>query len=231
MIPTRLPARLQCLADEIPKSNRLIDVGSDHGFISSYALEMNRVQSIIATDIHRSPAERTREYLVQQDFASRSEVYCRNGLSGILLENGDTVVIAGMGGLEMIQILSKALSEQKGKFPKNTVFLLQPQRSEEELRAFLSGNGFLISAEKICFDRGRTYVIIISRYTGRPYSITLEQKILGPCILESNPPGTARYLFEKIRSLEKQRLSRPELDRVIQFISERVLFEGGPANE
>lgn len=225
MITTKLPARLQCIADEMPSCRRLIDVGSDHGFLSSYVLERRISQMVIATDIHRAPAQRTREYLDRKGFAGKSEVYCRDGLSGIVLSGEDVVVIAGLGGLEMVQILTRALAEQGGVFPKGTVFLLQPQRSEEELRAFLSENLFDIESERICFDRGRTYVIIRCRFIGEPRPLSPEQRILGPFIIKDRPEGTVQYLEGKIRSLEKQRLGRPELLTVIRFANDLLSEE------
>jgi tRNA (adenine22-N1)-methyltransferase len=227
MIQTILSARLQSIADEILVSFRLIDVGSDHGFLSSYVLERRLAQSVIATDIHQAPAERTREYLSRQGFSQQSEVYCRDGLSGIMVQKDDTVIIAGIGGLEIIQILDRALGEHEGALPMDAVFLLQPQRSEEELRTFLCSNRFSILSEKICFDRGRAYIIIRCRYSGKPCTLSLEQSILGPYVIEAHPEGTARYLAGKIRSLEKQRLGRPELDSVIRFANELMMKEGG----
>lgn len=226
MIPTKIPDRLRCIAEEIPLCRRLIDVGSDHGLLSAYVLETKRSRTVVCTDIHRAPAQRTREYLARKGFSDQSAVFCCDGVSDIALDQDDVVVIAGLGGLEMVRILTKAISDHGGSFPEGTLFLLQPQRSEEELRAFLSDHLFFVAFEKICFDRGRTYIIIGCRYTGEPHPLSPEQRILGPYIIRKKPQGTVRYLEGKIRSLEKQRLGRPELLPVIIFAKKLLSEEG-----
>ena len=231
MIPTKLSARLQCIANRIPVCDRLIDVGSDHGFLSSYALETKRAYSVIATDIHRAPAERTGEYLSNQGFANQADVFCRDGLSGIKLRSGDAVVIAGMGGLEIIRILESAMTEHDKEIPHDVSFLLQPQRSEEELRTFLCENGFNIYSEEICFDRGRSYLILLTRYSGKPYAMSFEQIVIGPFLCENRSSTVLKYLRERVRSLEKQRLGRPELEPLIERIKTILNKEGEIKNE
>lgn len=223
---TRMSSRLMCIAEEIRDAERVIDVGSDHGFIASYVLENDLAIRVIATDIHRAPAQRTKNYLEKQGFSNRSEVYCRDGISGINIHEGDWVVIAGLGGMEMIRILSQALDENEGELPKDVPFLLQPQRSAEELRIYLSENGFMIRSEKICVDRGKVYVMIRAIYTQHRYSLDLISSIIGPYIMEHRPEGTKQYLRHLFHSIEKQRRGRPELSQVTEFIRDQ-LEEGG----
>lgn len=215
-----------CIAEEIRDAKRVIDVGSDHGFIASYVLENDLTQFVIATDIHRAPAQRTKNLLEKQGFSDRSAVYCRDGFSGIDIQKGDRVVIAGIGGLEMIRVLSQALEHNEGGMPTDVPFLLQPQRSSEELRIYLSKNGFAIRSEKICVDRGKVYVLIVADYTKQRYSLNLIQRIIGPYIMEHRPDGTELYLRQMLRSIEKQRRGRAELSQVMEYIHGN-LEEGG----
>lgn len=231
MNETKLPARLQCIADSVLGSRRFIDVGSDHGYLSAYILESGKADRVVCTDIHRAPAERTAAYLRSRGFSDRSDVFCTDGLSDVRITGEETVVIAGIGGLEIIHILTDALAEHGGVLPEDTVILLQPQRSDEELRAFLCGNGFEIVFEKICRDRGKVYIILAVKFTGKPILLSSVEKILGPYILRNKPEGTVHYFSAKLRLLENQKLGRPELERVILHIEELMKENGGNTDE
>lgn len=215
---TILSERLHCLLNEVSYTERLIDVGSDHGHVAAFALENKKAGYVIATDIHLSPANRTKEYLAIQGLSEMSDVFCTDGLAGITLNIGDTVIIAGMGGLEMISILRNALVLHGGFFPEGVRFILQPQRSLEELRGFLSESGYPIEKEILCFDRNRFYVGIITAYTGKPYRMNLCERLIGQDLIRRKPDGYSLYLSQRKASLIKQSAGRNDLDEVIRFI-------------
>jgi tRNA (adenine22-N1)-methyltransferase len=220
---TILPDRLRCLLNEVSYTDRLIDVGSDHGYSAAFALENKKAGYVIATDIHLSPARRTKEYLASQGLSEMSEVHCTDGLTNIALKSGDTILIAGMGGLEIIRILVGALALHNGSFPDGIRFVLQPQRSFEELREFLSQNGFPIEKEVICVDRNRLYVGIITTYTGKPYFPSLCELVIGLDLIRSKPDGYFIYLTQKKDSLIKQSAGRKDLAEVIHFIDQELI--------
>ncbi|NLW89607.1 MAG: SAM-dependent methyltransferase [Clostridiaceae bacterium] len=223
---TKLSDRLTCIAQAIDPVRLLIDVGSDHGFIGSFALENNIAEKVIATDIHRAPSERTREYFDKMGFSKSARVFCRDGLHEIEPEGKTAIVIAGIGGLEIARIIDEAMSESDLYHDENVVFYLQPQRSEEELREFLSIHGMRILSEKICFDRGKHYILIVSQYSGEPYSLNDAEKIIGPIILRDRPLGTDQYIEHRLRSIRKQSIGRPELKEVIRVLCQTDDNEG-----
>jgi tRNA (adenine22-N1)-methyltransferase len=219
---TILSDRLRCLLNEISYTDRLIDVGSDHGYSAAFVLENKKAGYVIATDIHMSPARRTKEYLAAQGLSEMSEVHCTDGLTNITLKGGDTVLIAGMGGLEIIRILKGALDLHNGSFPDGIRFILQPQRSFEELREFLSQNGFPVEKEIICVDRNRLYVGIIAMYNGQSYLLSLCEQVIGQDLIRSRPDGYITYLIQKKSSLIKQSAGREDLTEVIRFIDQEL---------
>ena len=104
-----LSERLSTVASLIPSCEIVVDVGSDHGKLSAWCLQSWRCKRIVATDIHKLPAERTREKLFVEGLSEQSEVRVADGLSGVELQSDMTVVIAGMGGLEICKILREAM--------------------------------------------------------------------------------------------------------------------------
>lgn len=197
-----LTARLKAVHDMAVEgvcdlsSVRAIDVGSDHGHLSLYFLINDNIKKAILTDIHKAPAERSKDTLRMYGFSDRSEVYCTDGLDGVLLRENDIVVMAGLGGNNMIDILGRVVKREDPELLKTVTWCLQPQKSSDRLREYLYDAGFKILDENACEDRGICYVIIKVKYTGIPEAFTLKQKYYGPVILkriEQKEPLALKY--------------------------------------
>lgn len=164
-------------------SRRFVDVGSDHGHLSLYALINDGFRSAVLTDIHDAPARRSKETLDLYGYGNKASVYTTDGLDGVPLYEGDVVVMAGLGGNNMIDIMTRVKGFLDEKILKSMVWCLQPQKSSDKLRQFLFENGFEILDENACEDRGFFYVILKVKYTGVNTEYTLKQKYYGPVIL------------------------------------------------
>ena len=100
-----LPPRLAAIAELVPVGRALADVGTDHALLPLWLLRRGRIPSAIATDIHKAPLERTRASL--GDVSGLRLILC-DGLDGVEAGEVATVVIAGLGGDNMADILSRA---------------------------------------------------------------------------------------------------------------------------
>ena len=175
---------------------RIIDVGSDHGHLSLYSLINDNFAQAVLTDIHKAPAQRSEDTLRMFGYADRTEVYCTDGLDGVTLHEGDIVVMAGLGGNNMVDILSRVKESEDKDFLKTITWVLQPQKSSDRLREYLFTNGFEIKDENACEDRGLFYVLMKVVYNGVPREFTLKEKYIGPVILkriENNEPLVMGY--------------------------------------
>ncbi|MBO4495527.1 MAG: SAM-dependent methyltransferase [Clostridiales bacterium] len=200
-----LSSRLQTVASLIPESKVIVDVGSDHGKLGAWCLLSGRCQSLIATDIHEAPAKRTADYLRLCGLAEKSSVLCTDGLSGVEINENTTVVIAGMGGLEIRKILSEYLEQHNG-VPSGITFVLQPQRSFYELRTFLSENCLSIREEAIALERGHFYVVLKVEPENEEVHLSDAELLLGPYILKQKPTHFEEYMDHQHKLLEKQAL-------------------------
>ena len=163
---------------------RIVDVGSDHGHLPIFALINDGFASAVLTDIHEEPAKRSEQTLRMYGLNDRAAVYCTDGLDGVELDHGDIVVMAGLGGNNMIDIMSRVIARGNADKLKSIIWCLQPQKSSDKLRLFLSEKGFNITDENICEDRGKYYLIIRARFDGIKRDLSLEQRYYGPVILE-----------------------------------------------
>lgn len=209
-----LSPRLQAVADLIPDCDKVVDVGSDHGLLGSYCLSLGLCRYVIATDIHEGPAMRTLEQM--KEYKDHCEVKVTDGLKGVEINEDMTVVIAGMGGLEISKILKNALSSEKS-VPKGMKFILQPQKSHYELRAFLSANGFAILKERIVIEKDRFfYTVILVEYTGDAYELSDEEKYLGPVILKDRPENYKEYIAHEKEVFGKRALGDQKCAQILK---------------
>lgn len=193
----KLSQRLQLIADMVENSKVLIDVGTDHALIPISTVGTGRCEYSIAADIKEGPLKIAERNILKYKLQDRISTCLTDGLEGIEVGKNDTVVISGMGGYEIISILT-------GKAIHAKSLILQPQKSQMELREFLSHNGYQIRSEKIAMEDDKFYIVMDVFFTGVKYDITLVEKIAGPSILSDKPLYFSEYLSHLIDKTKKQ---------------------------
>ena len=201
-----LQPRLRLLAEMTPPGGRLADIGTDHGYLPVWLLQEGRIPSAIASDVGAEPLEHARRTAEEYETQGLDFRLC-DGLSGIEPEETDTVVIAGMGGETIRDILRAAPWAADGRH----TLLLQPQSRAEALRRFLAEHGYAIAREALVRDRGFLYPVIEAG-AGEMH-LTLGRQWAGADLLY-DPLGD-RYIIEKIIQLQaaaagSNRASAPE---------------------
>ncbi len=223
-----LPARLQALANLVPlEARRIIDVGADHGLLLAWLLLHRQAVMGVATDIHEAPAQRSRRTLDSFGLKGRYQVFCCDGLEKVTLEQGDSVIIAGMGGLEISKILSAALAKTERAILAQTSFLVQPQKSWAELGRFLALQGFEITQEQISYDRDKFYRLWTLRFSEKilaePTAFSL---YVGTGWQELALPQRWDYLLRRKETLTWQSKGNPELFPVLEELEDSIRLVG-----
>ena len=141
----KLTPRLKTIADEIKNGETMADIGTDHGFLPVYLWEAGICPKVVMTDISRGSlskaAENCRSFYPDEEFDLR----LGNGIEVLSYGEVDSVVIAGMGGILMTEILGADLRKARS-FRK---LILQPRNRIGYLRWWLYSNGFSVSNEKL----------------------------------------------------------------------------------
>ena len=141
--------RLQAVCALIRPCDLLADVGCDHGYVARYALE-NGVRSVIASDIAIGALQKARVLLAP--YGSRVTTVCADGLDALAGQNPDCIVIAGMGGKNIIDILSG--------YTGDAALILGPQRDVPQVRQYLTEHGYKITFDSVVEDRRRFYDVL-----------------------------------------------------------------------
>ena len=191
----RLSSRLSAVFGQVVAARkdigpgRVIDVGSDHGLLAVSCLENDIATEAICTEIHKGPAEHSKEALKEAGFEERSEVYVTDGLNGISLKAGDIVVIAGMGGLNIIDIITRCIEAESPELLKQVRFIIQPQKSVNLVRKFFAQKGFVFDDESVCTDRDFFYNIMRMRFSGISYELGAFKECYGVLLSDKEKAG------------------------------------------
>ena len=151
-----LSKRLSAVAGEVTRGNVLADVGTDHGYIPIYLLEKGIVPRAIAMDVNQGPLDRAKEHMEEHGLEAVMETRLSNGLERLEAKEADSIVIAGMGGALMADILDRG----QHVIGAGKELILQPQSEIFKVRHFLHEHGYRIDKEIILQEEGKYYFIL-----------------------------------------------------------------------
>lgn len=190
-----LSKRLLSCASLVSSKN-IVDVGTDHAKLPIWLLKNNIINDSIACDITDFSINRSINNVKKYKLQDKIKVVFSDGLSNIDQNYSDTIVIAGLGGTTISEILRKCPWTNK----KNKNFILQPTKSDSDLRIFLANSGFSIDSELVVNDSKFSYSTILSKFTGSTYKFDDLYPFVGkihPCKESCN------YIKKHIRYIEK----------------------------
>lgn len=184
----KLKKRLSAAAELVPEGARLLDIGTDHGFLPIALMERQRIQHGIAVDIGEGPLQRAREHIEAAGLSGEIETRRSDGFSEIAPGEADTAAILGMGGALIRRIVSEGNPREKGI----RLLILGPQSEVPETRRFLLASGYEIERERLILEDGKYYALLRVRLEPQepPHPYTEEELLLGGKLL---PEDQATY--------------------------------------
>ena len=193
-----LDPRLQAVADFVPSSANVADIGTDHAYLAIALVQANNKRKIIAADLNSGPCEAARRTVRQAGFHGLIDIRQGDGLSVLRPREVDAVCIAGMGGkLEADIIAAGPQVVSKLKY-----MVLQPQNGQEYLRQWLYAHAWHIEEERLVKADGRLYQVIKAQPGFMPVPQEAEL-ILGPCLVKEQPEYFHEYVSNTISGWEK----------------------------
>lgn len=151
-----LDSRLQKVAEFVPKGAVLGDIGTDHAYLPIALYESRKIAKAVAIDVHDGPYRSALATVQQCGLEAVIDVRLGNGLTPLRPGEVDVLVLAGMGGRTMLDIL--AARPDVLAFVHDLV--LQPQNTEGSLRRTLLDEGWRLKAEVLVEEDGRIYVVM-----------------------------------------------------------------------
>ncbi len=195
----QLSKRLQAVAGMVTPGNRVADIGCDHAYTAIYLLT-NRVSPyVIAMDVNQGPLDSAKENVRRYGVEDKISIRESDGLAELQGGEVDTILISGMGGRLMVQILTDNIKVVMAA----RELVLQPQAEIHLVRKALQELGYLIIKENMIKEDGKYYVIMklkadtSSTMDKDYYLIRPEHIYFGRLLLEEKNPVLLEYLHSE----------------------------------
>ena len=185
----KLPERLDRIAAFIKEGANVADIGTDHGLLPIYLAQNELASHITATDISAGSLGAARRSASKYGVTDKIEFVEAPGLTGVAKTQVDTVVIAGMGGQNIAEIIRDAPWVKKRKVR----LILQPQSKTDELCGFLRSAGYVLRDAEIVRDRSRYYIIFVAT-SGRSKSLLAPEIELYSILAAKRSPLFISYI-------------------------------------
>ena len=185
---TLLSTRLKLAAALIREGAFLADVGTDHAYLPIALCLDGRIRGAVASDINKGPIERAEENIKKYSLENKISLCLCDGLSGIKRFSPTDISILGIGGELIVKILSAA------PWTKDSAIrlCLQPMTHPEIVREYLAKEGYCVVDESIAVEDDKIYQLISAEYTGKPYTYTDAELLLGKINIERKSPELMR---------------------------------------
>ena len=199
--------RIDTLCSLLAPAKVFADVGCDHGYCTEYMLKNGLCERAIFSDVSKGSLAKAEKLLAPYVREGKAVGVLGDGFYGV--DRGvDEVLIAGMGGSEIVSIL---LDAKHGFMPKRFVF--QPMHDSEKLRRYILSNGGYLERD-YTFEDGKFYDVLVGglekaegqvrvEYTDAEYEFGREN-------LREMPEAFVKRTKKQIANIEKY-LNEPNL--------------------
>ena len=144
----RLSKRIYALADAVNQGDNVADIGTDHGYVPMLLMRDGKSPRVIMSDISEgslAKAKETFELAHLSDKVDPADFRTGDGLDTIGKGEVDEIIIGGLGGHTIVQILNADMDKSKS-FKR---LILQPRKHSGTLRHYLYTHGWNIESEML----------------------------------------------------------------------------------
>ena len=180
----QLDERLSCIERMAGKCKRIVDIGTNHGFLPVHMLQSGRCDAALLCDISADALDRAKRTIAEEGIGVQAQLCVTDGLNGIALREGDVVTVCGMGARTIAHILKEA--------PACPV-VMQANVELKFLRRHLESIGMRITDEDVALAGGRYYVILRAE-PGKEAPLSEYEAHIGRKLMEKKPALLKEYL-------------------------------------
>ena len=205
-----LSKRLNFIINNIDNSTVLADIGTDHGYIPLYATKNGLCSKAIAVDINKDPLDKARLNAILEGAGEELEFRLGDGLKPLEKDEAEVVIIAGMGG----NLIRDILEESIDKVTSLNYLILVPAQNPEVLREYLYNNDYEIICEDLCEEEGIYYELFkVRKKDGESMALDTIYYEVSPKLLMQKHPLMKEYINSKIENYKK----------ILSFITESTV--------
>lgn len=207
--------RISILFSLLPQSKIIADVGCDHGYLVNKIAQSNIAEMVVGSEISKGSLEKAKSNFNYDLAKIPVEFILSDGLKLYDKIKPDCVVIAGMGGCEIIKILQDYEYKESIK-----TLVLQPMRNQDKLRLFLQKNYF-IEKDFIVKIKDVFYTFILA--VKGSDNLNEEEIIIGKSCFLHSPIDFKEYLDYNINNFKNYKENAQNLVNS-QKLNEKINF-------
>ena len=196
---TTLLKRLSRVVGMIIVGEDVADIGADHAQLSLFIVENQLVRRVVIGELGDGPFHRAQEAVAASERADLIEVRQGDGLQVLNEGEVSTVVIAGMGGDTICDIMRH--DRRKAESMKRFVF--QPMSKYGSLRSLLLHWGWIILEEDVVYENEHFYLLLSAQPSNAVYSLTDLEMEIGVGILCADTETKRRFLKYYLKKYRK----------------------------
>lgn len=220
--------RLNSLAAMVDNGDRIADIGTDHAYLPIELIKSGKITYAIASDIAKGPLDNAKKDVQKASLENQIDIRLGAGLSTVSDQDQiDTVIIAGMGGKLITQILDDAW-QKKLRFKS---LVLEPNVGECGVRKWLTEHSYKITAEQIIAESGHIYELIKAIKSQKKSNLSAAELYFGPFLLREKNNifkqkwrGQLKYHQSLLTNLNKAK--NKDLVHIQQVEHEIKMIEG-----
>lgn len=193
--------RLKKIASMTEKCHCIADIGTDHGYLPIYMIKNKICDKAIASDINKGPINKARLNISINKMDNIIDCRLGSGLSTIKPFECNGIIIAGMGG----NLIRDIIAEGENIVSAADFAVLQPVQNPEVLREFIYKKGYTILDEELCIDENIFYEIIKIKWNK-----TLKKEKIDPIyyeisktLMDKKHPLMEQYIDYKINKYKQ----------------------------
>lgn len=185
--------RLEEIINLVEDNSIVADIGTDHGIVPYELIKSNKAKKVIASDISEKSLDKLREKLDYLDEPEKIILNVSDGLDNLNEYQVDTIIISGMGGNLIVDILNKNIDVAKSA----NYLILGANNSLSVLRKFLHDNSFEIIEEVDLFENDKYYQIIKIKVGKQLFSNDYEYEF-GKFLIDNKSENLKQYIQQQV---------------------------------
>ncbi len=210
-----LSERLRIVADFVTQK-RVADIGTDHAYVPIYLHKKGATEKIIACDVKQKPLEKAQQNI--RLYGANVQTRLGNGLQPLQPYEVDTVILSGMGGMLMIELLEQSYEVTDSL----KELVLCPHLDVPAVRKYLHQIGYCIAEEKMIQESHIFYTILRAEKGQENYNEI--EYLFGKKLLEKKDNVLKQFLSNektRLQNIEKQLKNTEKAQQRLQEIAEQ----------
>ena len=191
--------RIKTIASLVDKDSKLVDIGTDHGYLPIYLYENEITKNVTGSDISSNALKFAKANFEKHNLSDKIKLIVSDGFKN-LDEKYDTAVISGMGTDTIKKILNIDNIPNK--------LIISSHKNVDELRLFMNEKGYKIIKEIVLQENDIFYDII--KYEKGNEILNKYELLVG----KSNSLEYEKHLLEKYKIIYNKSKNKKYLDYI-----------------